>query len=144
VKIRQYYPDDAAAVYRLQEKQAKAWGKKTAYRFGDPQVICAFVCENDDGEIVAAVGARYEVELFATLESNKRSREEYLFLRNAFVRMWARIATILHGKGVKIAMAGVGPHLKAFGNALVKRGGFFKDEEAVYRFDVSAIGKVKS
>lgn len=138
MNIRPYRPEDKEKILEIQRRQLAGWhGREPATgELGDPDSplsVVTVILEDDDGEIVAALGAVTVVEIFMAIDASNRD------LRSLFdniIKGWAKIILELHRKGYTIAVARIGPHIKKWANTAVKRFGFRRLNTESLWFDI--------
>ena len=90
----------------------------------DPSLAFLYVLE-DDGKIVAAVGAKLTAEMRMVMDP--AGRELAAFFREDLMSLWATTVAEFHRRGFPDCFAFVPTVIRKWGNSLVRRAGLKGD-----------------
>ena len=99
----------------------------------DPSLVFLYVLE-DDGKIVAAVGAKLTAEMRMVMDPAGRELAD--FFRKDLMSLWATTVAEFHRGGFADCFAFVPSVIKKWGNSLVRRAGFKRERDLVFSFNV--------
>jgi hypothetical protein len=138
LQIRLYEPRDKAAIIKMATAQFRAWAKREPKDEeilipDDALVELAMVVEDDDGKVLAAFAAKRTVEIIATMDPDKPSLDRFY---RWLLLCWAKMVAKLYLVGYEDCHARIGKHLTRWGNTVVKRAGWQRAVDPVYRFDI--------